>query len=70
MSNKPLNKKLYSQIVDFLQSTRNMVVRTVNQTMVVTYFEIGRMLVEEEQGGKERAEYGKELLKGLSEVLT
>ena len=38
--------------------------------MVVTYFEIGRMLVEEKQGGKERAEYGKELLKGLSEVMT
>jgi len=31
---------------------------------------IGRMIVEEEQGGKERAEYGKYLLKGLSEALT
>jgi len=70
MSNKPSNKKLYSQIVDLLQSARNKVVRTVNQTMVLTYFEIGKMLVEEEQGGKERAEYGKELLKGLSKVLT
>ncbi|MEW4923664.1 PDDEXK nuclease domain-containing protein [Algibacter sp. 2305UL17-15] len=71
MSNKnSLNKKFFSQIVDLLQSARNKVVRTVNQTMVLTYFEIGRMLVEEEQGGKERAEYGKELLKGLSRVLT
>ncbi|NEN25291.1 DUF1016 domain-containing protein [Cryomorpha ignava] len=70
MAHKPSNKKLYSQIVDLLQSARNKVVQTVNQTMVLTYCEIGKMLVEEEQGGKDRAEYGKELLKGLSEVLT
>jgi len=38
--------------------------------MVYTYFEIGRMIVEEEQNGKERAEYGKQVLKGLSEQLT
>ncbi|WP_026452088.1 PDDEXK nuclease domain-containing protein [Aequorivita capsosiphonis] len=70
MTNKPANIKFYSQIVDLLQSARSQVVRTVNQTMVRTYFEIGKMLVEEEQGGEERAEYGKELLKGLSKVLT
>jgi len=70
MTNKPLNTKFFSQIVDLLQSARNKVVRTVNQTMVLTYFEIGRMIVEEEQDGKERADYGKQLLKGLSEVLT
>lgn len=70
MANKPINTKFYSQIVDLLQSARKQVVRTVNQTMVRTYSEIGKMLVEEEQGGKERAEYGKELLKELSKVLT
>lgn len=37
--------------------------------MVFTYYEIGKLIVEEEQGGKERAGYGKQLLKGLSEVL-
>tara|TARA_R110002124_G_scaffold219030_2_gene384948 strand:+ start:3332 stop:4390 length:1059 start_codon:yes stop_codon:yes gene_type:complete len=70
MTNKPSNTKFYSQIVDLLQSARNKVVRTVNQTMVLTYFEIGKMLVEEEQGGKERADYGKHILKELSKVLT
>lgn len=70
MTNKPSNTKFYSQIVDLLQSARNQVVRSVNQTMVRTYFEIGKMLIEEEQGGKERAEYGAELLKELSKVLT
>ncbi len=70
MTNKPSNTRFYSQIVDLLQSARNKVVRTVNQTMVLTYFEIGKMLVEEEQGGKERASYGKHILKELSKVLT
>jgi len=70
MINKPKNTKLYSQIVELLQSARNQVVQTVNKTMVLTYFEIGRIIVEEEQGGKERAEYGKHLLKDLSKQLT
>lgn len=70
MTNKPLNTKFLSQIVDLLQSARSKVVRTVNQTMVLTYFEIGRMIVEEEQDGKERAGYGKQILKELSNVLT
>lgn len=43
---------------------------TVNTTMVRTYFEIGRIIVENEQNGKSRAEYGKETLKNLSERLT
>jgi len=41
----------------------------VNQTMVHTYYEIGRMIVEDEQQGKERAEYGKQVLKELSKKL-
>jgi predicted nuclease of restriction endonuclease-like (RecB) superfamily len=38
--------------------------------MVETYFEIGKLIVEEEQNGKERAEYGKQILKELSNKLT
>ena len=70
MTNKPSNTEFFSQIVDLLQSARNKVVQTVNQTMVLTYFEIGRMIVEEEQEGKERAGYGKKVIKELSKVLT
>ena len=70
MTNKPSNIRFYSQIVDLLQAARNQVVRAVNQTMVLTYFEIGKMLVEEEQEGKERAAYGKKVVKELSKVLT
>lgn len=42
----------------------------VNSAMIETYWKIGRRIVEEEQRGKERAEYGKQLLKQLSEALT
>jgi len=64
------NQKLYNQIVSLLQEAKQQVLQTVNHTMVITYFEIGRMIVEEEQKGKERAEYGKALLKNLSKGLT
>ncbi|NRT11882.1 DUF1016 N-terminal domain-containing protein [Flavobacterium sp. 14A] len=70
MSKSLQNKVLFSQVVALLQNARQQVLRTVNATMTYTYFEIGRMIVEEEQNGKERAEYGKQLLKGLSEDLT
>ncbi|OOG74128.1 YhcG family protein [Flavobacterium sp. A45] len=70
MSEELKNKALFSQVAELLQNARQQVLRTVNSTMVYTYFEIGRMIVEEEQNGKDRAEYGKQLLKGLSDQLT
>lgn len=69
MSKDIQNKILFQQVVELLQNARQQVLRTVNQTMTITYFEIGRMIVEEEQRGKDRAEYGKQILKGLSEQL-
>lgn len=71
MSNNIQNKVLFQQVVELLQNARHQVLRTVNSTMTYTYFEIGRMIVdEEEQNGNDRAEYGKQVLKGLSEQLT
>ncbi|WP_209331411.1 PDDEXK nuclease domain-containing protein [Lunatimonas salinarum] len=70
MARSNLDIRFYSQIIELLNAARQNVVRAVNQTMVVTYHEIGRMIVEEEQSGKERADYGRELLKGLSARLT
>ncbi len=70
MSKDIQNKVLFQQVVELLQNARQQVLRTVNSTMTYTYFEIGRMIVEEEQSGKDRAEYGKQILKGLSEQLT
>jgi predicted nuclease of restriction endonuclease-like (RecB) superfamily len=60
----------YNKVTELLKSARKNVVQRINKTMVSTYFEIGRIIVEEEQKGKERAEYGKRLLKGLSTKLT
>ena len=70
VSNELQHIELYSKAVDLLQSARRHVVQVVNKTMVTSYFELGRMIVEEEQGGKERAGYGKNLIKDLSKVLT
>ncbi len=64
------NKNFLTNIVTLLQSAKQQVVRSVNQTMVITYFEIGRMIVEEQQNGKERAEYRKAIVKDLSRELT
>jgi predicted nuclease of restriction endonuclease-like (RecB) superfamily len=70
LSKELQNKELFQQVVALLQNARQQVLRTVNSTMTYTYFEIGRIIVEEEQNGKERAEYGKQILKGLSVQLT
>ena len=68
-----LNKKdtdFFDSIVDLIQQARNSVVKYVNTAMVVTYYEIGRRIIEQEQHGEKRAEYGKKILKGLSDHLT
>lgn len=64
------NVQLLQNISALLDDARKNVVVAVNHTMVLTYFEIGRMIVEEEQNGENRAEYGKKLLKDLSIGLT
>jgi len=66
---KNINLDFYNKIAELLKDARNKVVQTVNTTMVYTYFEIGRIIVEEEQKGKERAEYGKKILEKLSQKL-
>ncbi len=71
MSNIEQHNKsdFYNKVAILLKEARKSVFQTVNKTMVYTYFEIGRMIVEEEQKGNERAEYGKQILKELSKRL-
>ena len=64
------DNSLYKKISSILEESRKFVATTVNTAMVQTYFEIGRLIVEEEQHGNVRAEYGKETLKNLSIKLT
>jgi len=63
------NQELFIEIRELINASRNRIVQTVNTTMVFTYFEIGRLIIEHFQGGKDRASYGKQVLKLLSEEL-
>ncbi len=64
------NLNLLDDIRQIIDQARKQVQQTVNSAMVFAYWEIGRLIVEDEQQGQERATYGQELLKTLSEQLT
>jgi len=68
--NNTLSDALYGQIANVLEQARQQVKKTINHQMVATYWEIGRLIVEHEQQGQERAEYGKQQLQQLSKRLT
>jgi predicted nuclease of restriction endonuclease-like (RecB) superfamily len=63
-------KKLLQEVREIILSARTIAVRGVNTLQVLTNYEIGRLIVEYEQLGESRAEYGKRLLKDLSKELT
>ena len=65
-----IKESFYKQVLELFQNAKKSVSTAVNMTMVYSYYEAGRIIVEEEQQGKERAEYGKYILKQLSEKLT
>ena len=60
----------YNNIKELLENARSKTYKTINSIMVETYWNIGKIIVEEEQNGKERADYGEYLIKRLSERLT
>lgn len=61
---------LLKQIRELILSARKAAARTVDSIQVITNFEIGRRIVEHEQKGAHRAEYGKALIKAISASLT
>ena len=65
-----MNDGFLKIIAGILKNARKSAKTAVNLTMVYAYFEIGRMIIEEEQNGKNRAAYGKQILQELSEYLT
>ena len=70
MSKMVLNSHNYvTRIRDILHSARTQSLRAVNSTMVAAYWYIGREIVEEEQHGKKRADYGKKILLLLADKL-
>lgn len=66
----PINRDFLQSVSDVLAKARKNAKTAVNLSMVYAYFEIGRMIVEEEQHGANRAAYGSQLLKELSAYLT
>lgn len=61
---------LFQSIKEIINQSREKVFRIANSTLLLTYWQIGQLIVEDEQKGKERAEYGKYTLKKLSKKLT
>ena len=61
---------LHDHIRSLLLAAKSQIRQTVNTAMVQTYWHIGRLIVEDEQGGQKRAEYGKQVLLDLSKRLT
>ena len=60
----------FDRILDILKNARKQAKMALNISMVYSYYEVGRAIIEEEQNGKQRAEYGKAILKELSKRLT
>ena len=69
MANQIEKDQLFENIRLLLVSARQNVLRQINTTMVHTYFEIGKTIVEDEQKGEKRANYGAKILKNLSNQL-
>jgi len=64
-----IDKSFLSDILHIIDSARERAVRSVNFERVAMYWQIGQRIVEEEQQGEERAEYGISLIKSLAETL-
>lgn len=58
-------ENFYQQLIELFENAKKNLSTAVNATMVYSYYEAGRMIVEEEQHGKQRAEYGKCILREL-----
>lgn len=73
MKNKDISKTIntaYKKISEILKTARSHAYRAINFAMVQAYWNIGRIIVEEEQKGKIRAEYGEAVLVDLSKRLS
>lgn len=61
---------LFSSIKDIVVQAKQVAYRNSNNILLNMYWQIGKLIVEDEQGGKEKAIYGKAVLKNLSKQLT
>ena len=66
---KSLNA-LCKNLIDLIEYTRGITAKQINTIQLMTYYSIGRQIVEEQQQGESRAKYGQRVIKRLSEALT
>ena len=68
--NNVISTRLYSDVCGIIERGRTEAYAAVNSSIIETYWNIGRRIVEEEQQGKERAVYGEQILENLSQQLS
>ena len=64
------NNNIFSEIKQVMLEARKNVASVVNVELLKAYWEVGRIIVEDEQNHQDRADYGKALIKELSKELT
>ncbi|HEV7381665.1 MAG TPA: DUF1016 N-terminal domain-containing protein [Dyadobacter sp.] len=62
-----INKNIFSQIQDIISDAQQRAIRSVDFERVLMYWQIGKVIFEEEQQGEDRAAYGTFLIKSISE---
>ncbi|MBQ1509864.1 MAG: hypothetical protein IIZ54_03080, partial [Selenomonadaceae bacterium] len=70
LANTEVHDRMAEQIVLLIENAKHHIIAEVNSTMTVTYYEIGRLIVEHEQKGQKRAGYGEKLIPELARRLT
>jgi hypothetical protein len=63
-------RAVLTDVAHLLEAARHAAARSVNSVMTATYWQIGRRIVEEEQQGQQRADYGERLVTRLAKDLT
>ena len=56
--------------IELIQYARHIAEKQVNQVQLMTFYSLGRWIVEEQQQGESRAKYGQQVIRNLSEALT
>lgn len=70
MTSYALNVNFIKDVKNIIEESKKSVVRNVNTIMLQTYWSIGRRIVEQEQNGKDKSNYGDYVIKNLSSELT
>lgn len=71
MENKIMNyQAIITDIKDIISSSQKVAYNATNKAMILTYWHVGKRIVEQEQNGNERAQYGQALIDALADELT